>query len=96
MMLPIYKKFHIQVSGRHLYSHQQALQDINYFFIDSFMRYAHKKWKTDFELRISNIGNNKRFNTYNINANMQSQNSYELRGRMAVLKAVFNFSKTSK
>ncbi|WP_149913336.1 carboxypeptidase-like regulatory domain-containing protein [Sphingobacterium cavernae] len=94
--LTLYKKFHIQVSGRHLYSHQQALQDINYFFMDSFMRYAHKKWKTDFELRISNIGNNKRFNTYNINANMQSQNSYELRGRMAVLKAVFNFSKTSK
>jgi len=93
--LTLYKKFHIQVSGRHLYSHKQRLQDINYFFMDYFMRYAHKKWKTDFELRISNIGNIKRFNTYNINANMQSQNSYELRGRMAVLKAVFNFSETS-
>ena len=90
--ITLFKGFHMRVSGRHLYSQQQNLKDINYLFLDTFMRYTYKKWKTDFELNITNIGNIKKFETYNINANMQSQNSYELRGRMAILKAVFNLS----
>ena len=89
----LFKGFHMRVSGRHLFSQQQNLKDINYLFLDTFLRYTYKKWKTDFELNITNIGNIKKFETYNINANMQSQNSYELRGRMAILKAVFNLSK---
>lgn len=87
----LFPGLHWQASTRHLYSHQPGLKDINYVFIDSFIRYNYKKWRTDFELNVTNIGNIKRFEVYNISANMQSQNTYELRGRMAVLKAVFNF-----
>lgn len=94
--ITLFKGFHMRVSGRHLFSQQQNLKDINYLFLDTFMRYTYKKWKTDFELNITNIGNIKNFETYNINANMQSQNNYELRGRMAILKAVFNFSKKTE
>lgn len=94
--ITLFKGFHMRVSGRHLFSQQQNLKDINYLFLDTFMRYTYKKWKTDFELNITNIGNIKKFETYNINANMQSQNNYELRGRMAILKAVFNFSKKTE
>jgi hypothetical protein len=93
--ITLFKGFHLRVSSRHLYSQQQAFRDINYLFMDTFVRYTYKKWKTDLELNVTNIGNIKKFDTYAINANMQSQNSYELRGRMAVLKAVFNFSKKS-
>jgi hypothetical protein len=60
-------------------------------FFDTFARYRHKKWNTDFELNLSNIANIKKFETYTISANMQAQNSYELRGRMAIVRAVFNF-----
>lgn len=94
--ITLFKGFHMRVSGRHLFSQQQNLKDINYLFLDTFMRYTYKKWKTDFELNITNIGNIKKFETYNINANMQSQNNYELRGRMAILKAVFDFSKKTE
>lgn len=82
---------HLRMSVRHLFSHQPGLKDISYIFMDSFVRYRPKKWNTDLELNITNIGNIKNFETYNIAANMQTQNTYELRGRMVVLRAVFNF-----
>ena len=88
--------FNMRFSARHLFSNQQGLKDINYLFLDAFIRYRYQKWKTDFELNVTNIGNIKKFETYTISSNMQSQNSYELRGRMAVLKAVFNFAKKTQ
>jgi len=83
--------FHLNISARHLYSHQAGLKDINYIFLDSFIRYRPKKWKTDFDLSLTNLGNIKRYDLYTVAANMESQNSYQLRGRMAVLKMVVNF-----
>ncbi|SMG39946.1 hypothetical protein SAMN05660862_2837 [Sphingobacterium psychroaquaticum] len=90
--LPFYtiKRTYVRVSGRHLYSKQPGQQDINYFFIDAFARYRHVKWKTDFELNMSNLANIKTFNTYSISANQQNQNSYDLRGRMLVARVIFN------
>lgn len=87
----LFSGFHWRATARHLFSHQQDLKNINYLFLDSFIRYNYKRWRTDFELNISNIGNIKRFELYNVSANMQSQNTYELRGRMAIMKVVFNF-----
>lgn len=89
--ITLYRLFHFNISARHLYTKQPGLKDISYVFFDTFVRYRHKKWNTDFELNLSNIGNIKKFETYTISANMQAQNSYDLRGRMAVLRAVFNF-----
>lgn len=87
----IFSGFHINMSARHLFSHQEGLKDINYVFMDTFVRYRFKKWKTDFEFNLSNLGNIKRFDMYTISANMEAQNSYQLRGRMGILKMVMNF-----
>ncbi|MFZ4863364.1 carboxypeptidase-like regulatory domain-containing protein [Sphingobacterium sp. Mn56C] len=87
----VFKVLHVRMAARHIFSHQPGLKDINYLFFDSFVRYRHKKWNTDFELNLTNMANIKTFETYTISANMQAQNRYELRGRMAVFKAVFNF-----
>nr|WP_315397430.1 hypothetical protein [uncultured Sphingobacterium sp.] len=91
--LPInlFSSVHLRLSARNTYSHQPGLKDFNYVFFDTFLRYRHKKLKTDFELNLTNLANVKKFETYYISANMQTHNQYELRGRMAVLKAVFNF-----
>lgn len=88
--ITVYSKFHFNISGRHLFSHQVGLKNINYLFVDTFIRYKHQKWKADFDLTLSNIGNIKRFEVYQTSANMENQNSYQLRGRMIVLKTVFN------
>lgn len=87
----LFPGLHWQASARQLYSQQAGLKNINYIFMDSFIRYNYKKWRTDLELNVTNIGNIKQFELYTISANMQSQNSYELRGRMFVMKAIFNF-----
>lgn len=93
MSLPInlFSNVHLRLSARNTYSYQPGLKDFNYVFFDTFLRYRHKKLKTDFELNLTNLANVKKFETYYISANMQTHNQYELRGRMAVLKAVFNF-----
>lgn len=90
--IPFYafKNTYIRISGRQLYNQQPGQATINYVFIDAFARYRHSKWKTDFELNMSNLANLKNFNTYSIAANQQSQNNYELRGRMIVLKTIFS------
>lgn len=87
----IVRGLHVNFSGRHLFSHQKGLRDINYVFMDAFIRYRPKNWKTDIDFNLTNIGNIKRFDVYNIAANMETQNRYSLRGRMAVLKLTLNF-----
>lgn len=87
----LFSTIHFNFSARHLYNHQAGLKDINYVFIDGLFRYRLTKWRTDLDLQLTNLGNIKRMDTYQISANMETQNSYPLRGRMAVLKAVFSF-----
>ncbi|WP_293929203.1 hypothetical protein [Sphingobacterium sp. UBA6320] len=89
--MTLFSGFHVRFSARNVYAHQPGFNDFNYLFFDTFIRYRHKKSKTDFELNLTNLANVKKFETYSVSANMQMHNSYELRGRMAVLKAVFNF-----
>lgn len=87
----LFSSVHVRLSARNTYAHQPGLKDFNYTFFDTFVRYRHKKLKTDFELNLTNLANVKKFETYYLSANMEAHNRYELRGRMAVLKAVFNF-----
>ncbi|MCT1530639.1 carboxypeptidase-like regulatory domain-containing protein [Sphingobacterium daejeonense] len=90
--LPLYfNSIYLRMNARHLYNKQDGFDDINYLFLDAFARYRIKKWNSDLELSLTNLANIKTFDTYMINANMQSHNQYQLRGRMAVLKYIFNF-----
>src|SRR5690606_23694098 len=84
-----FKKVFVGVNGRHLYTQQREQPHVSYFFLDAFARYLLKKWKTDLELDLTNLTDVRTFETYAVTANHQTHNSYELRGRMAILRAVF-------
>ncbi|MBE8713036.1 carboxypeptidase-like regulatory domain-containing protein [Sphingobacterium hungaricum] len=84
------KGVHVRFTARHLFTEQIEAENLNYVFADFFTRYRHPKLKTDFEFSINNIANIKNFETYSANANLISYSSYQLRGRIAMLKVVFN------
>jgi hypothetical protein len=79
----------IRLSGKHQYSRQPQSQTINYFFVDANARYKINRWRTDIELDLSNLANITTYDTYSLSANRFVFNQYHLRGRMAVLKLVF-------
>jgi hypothetical protein len=85
-----FKSTFLRLSGRHQYSKQPESQVVNYFFVDANARYKINKWRTDVELDLSNLANITSFETYNISANRFVFSRYQLRGRMAVLRFVFN------
>ncbi len=80
----------VRVSGRHQLIKQPSTQNINYLFTDANIRYKAKKLKADFELDLTNLGNIKNYEAFIVSANQFISNQYNLRGRMAVLKAAFN------
>lgn len=79
----------IRLSGKHQYSRQPQSQTVNYFFVDANARYKINRWRTDIELDLSNLANITTYDTYSLSANRFVFNQYHLRGRMAVLKLVF-------
>lgn len=79
----------IWLSGKHQYSRQPQSQTVNYFFVDANARYKINRWRTDIELDLSNLANITTYDTYSLSANRFVFNQYHLRGRMAVLKLVF-------
>ncbi|MNT43902.1 TonB dependent receptor [compost metagenome] len=85
-----FKSGYIRVNIRNLSTFQTNMNNASYTFIDVFARYRLNKWKTDFELDMSNLTNIKNYRTYMTTANMISQNEFELRGRTILLRAVFN------
>jgi len=85
-----FKNGYIRVNIRNLSTFQTNMKNASYTFIDVFARYRLNKWKTDFELDMSNLTNIKNYRTYMTTANMISQNEFELRGRTILLRAVFN------
>lgn len=84
------KSLFINVRGRHIYSTQQNVSDINYLFLNTNIRYKLIKWKTDIELDVTNIANIKNYELFLLTSSQFSVNRYEIRGRMAVLRATFN------
>jgi len=86
----LFKDLFLNLKGRHLYSTQANTADISYFFMDANVRYKMVKWHTDLEFDITNLANVKDYKTFQLNANQFSVNSYQLRGRMAILRATFN------
>lgn len=81
---------YVRVSGKHQYSKQPQIRDIDYFFVDAFVRFRISRLRTDIELDFSNLANVKRYESYSLSANQFLHNQYQLRGRMMMLKFVFN------
>ncbi|WP_276483746.1 hypothetical protein [Paraflavitalea pollutisoli] len=83
-------KWLIILRARHLYSQQPGLTTVNYVFTDFNIRYKYTRWRTDFELDLINIANIKSYDLFRISTNLISATRYDIRGRMAMLRATFN------
>lgn len=84
------KNGYIRVNARHQYNSQELGPDVSYLFADANIRYKVNKWRTDLELDLINLTNIRSFETYSLSANSFGYSHYQLRERMAVLKATFN------
>jgi hypothetical protein len=81
----------VSLRGRHLYNQQPGLATVNYLFADLNVRYKCKAWRTDFEFDLINLANVKSYDLLRVSSNLMSATRYDVRGRMAMLKATFNF-----
>ncbi|WP_315817630.1 hypothetical protein [Paraflavitalea speifideaquila] len=77
-------------TARHLHSRQPQVSTVSYLFMDLNLRYKHKAWRTDFEFDLTNIANVNTYELYRVSSNLFSADRYQIRGRMAVLRATFN------
>jgi len=83
--------FFVNLTIRNIYGRQSNISNINYVFMDIKARYKLVKWRTDLELDISNLANIKNYEVFSISSNQLFISRYEIRGRMSVLRATFNF-----
>jgi hypothetical protein len=86
-----FKKIYLTLSGEHIYTSQSAQPDLKYLFADFNMRYKLIKFKTDLEFGITNLANVKKFEAINLATNSLTSGTYFIPGRVAMLKATFNF-----
>lgn len=82
---------HIGVKGQQLYSAQHGQPSLNYYFVDADLRYKVAPWNVELELNLTNMTNVKTFEYAALMTNYAFYNRYEIRGRMALLKAIFVF-----
>lgn len=85
------KNVYVNFSGEHLYTHQSAQPDLAYLFADMNVKYKLVKMKTDLEFGMTNLANIKTFEALSLSANSFTTGSYRIPGRIAMLKARFNF-----
>lgn len=79
-----------KLAAEHYFTRQQGNPDLKYFFADASAKFKIKKWKTDFELSAVNFLNVKTYNALYLSANTLIANSYQLPGRIVLLKTLFN------
>jgi len=85
------RNLYLNLSAEHLLTRQSSQPDLKYLFADANMRYKWLKMKTDIEFGISNLTNIKSFDAIYISANSLTTGTYAIPGRVAMLKATFNF-----
>ena len=80
----------INISCNDYLTVQNQNNHLKYFFADTFVRYKFSKIRTDLELNLNNIFNVKQYSSVYLSANTYTFSSYQLPGRMMLLKATFN------
>ncbi|MEH3115696.1 carboxypeptidase regulatory-like domain-containing protein [Pedobacter terrae] len=85
------KNLYLNLSAEHLFTRQSSQPNLKYLFADVNMRYKWLKMKTDIEFGITNLTNIKRFDAVYLSANSLTTGTYDIPGRVAMLKATFNF-----
>ncbi|WP_412469204.1 carboxypeptidase regulatory-like domain-containing protein [Pedobacter sp. KLB.chiD] len=85
------KNLYVNLSAEHLFTRQSSQPDLKYLFADANLRYKWLKMKTDFEFGVTNLTNIKRFDAIYLSANSLTTGTYNIPGRVAMLRATFNF-----
>jgi hypothetical protein len=85
------KSLYVNVKGWQSYNQRPGMRDIHYVFVDANLRYKMVKWKTDFEMDITNLGNIRRYEYFSLQSNRFAANTFTIRGTMAMLRATFYF-----
>ncbi|KQR71233.1 TonB-dependent receptor [Pedobacter sp. Leaf176] len=85
------KNVYINLSAEHLFTHQNTQPNLNYLFADANVKYKLIKFKTDLEFGLTNLANIKTFDAVYLSANSLTTGSYSIPGRVAMLRARFNF-----
>jgi len=85
------RNLYLNLSAEHLLTRQSSQPDLKYLFADANMRYKWLKMKTDIEFGITNLTNIKSFDAIYLLANSLTTGTYYIPGRVAMLKATFNF-----
>ncbi len=83
--------FNLKIVAENYYNQQSFSQPSNYFFLDATLQYKIVHNKIELEGSVLNIANIKNFTTTAVSANNTTINNYEIRGRIAMIKALFNF-----
>jgi hypothetical protein len=91
LAITMFKSVFLNLSAEHIFTHQSSQPDLKYLFADINLRYKVLKLKTDLEFGITNIANVKQFEAINVSANSLTIGRYEIPGRVAMLKATFNY-----
>lgn len=86
-----FKSVFINVAAEHIFTHQLDQPNLSYLFADFNIRYKLMKLKTDLEFGVTNLANVKKFEAINLSANSLTSGTYYIPGRVAMLKATFNF-----
>ncbi|MCY1517260.1 hypothetical protein D9M68_519310 [compost metagenome] len=86
-----FKSLFITLSAEHIFTHQAMQPDLKYLFADFNIRYRWLRLKTDLEFGITNLANIKKFEATYLSANSFTSGTYFIPGRVAMMKATFNF-----
>ncbi|MGC4038511.1 MAG: carboxypeptidase regulatory-like domain-containing protein [Chitinophagaceae bacterium] len=79
-----------KLSGEHYYTKRQTIPKLSYFFADASAMYRIKKWNTDVQLEGINLFNIKTYHAPYLSANALTSSSYQIPGRIILLKFLFN------
>ncbi len=79
----------LNFSGNYYLTIQNQNNHLKYFFADAFVRYKLNKIHTDLELNLNNLLNIKQYSAVYLSANTYTFSSYQLPGRMMLIKATF-------
>ncbi|TBO39608.1 TonB-dependent receptor [Pedobacter kyonggii] len=85
------RNVYLNLSAEHLFTHQSTQPNLKYLFADMNIKYKLLKMKTDLEFGVTNLANIKRFDAIYLSANSLTTGTYYIPGRVAMLKATFNF-----
>ncbi|MBO9563781.1 MAG: carboxypeptidase-like regulatory domain-containing protein [Niastella sp.] len=84
--LTVLKKCVVEATARHSYSRASQGDPVQYFFLDSELRYRLSPKGIDCKLQLTNLFNVATYTRYSLSANQAVLDQYFIRGRMAMLR----------